>query len=92
MANKTGTKILGRTESEQNDRKLKKITIFEDSGLKASEIAGDIGKWLVYDGLEEKVVISHADDFVQLVFATFVVGAISAISGTLIKDFGCVFG
>ena len=70
------------------ERKLKKQTIFEDSGLKGSEIAGDIVKWLVYDGLEDKVVVSHADDFLQLVLATFVVGAISAVSGTLIKDFG----
>lgn len=67
---------------------MKKTTIFEDSGLKASEITGDIVKWLVYDGLEDKVVISHADDFVQLVLTTFVVGSIAAISGTMIKDFG----
>ena len=67
---------------------MKKKTIFEDSGLKASEISGDIVKWLVYDGLEDKVVMAHSDDFVTLVFATFVVGAIAAISGTIIKDFG----
>lgn len=83
-----GTKKFGRTESEQNDRKLKKTTIFEDSGLKASEISGDIVKWLVYDSLEDKVMRTYPNDFIQLVFATFVVGSISAVSGSFIKDFG----
>ena len=64
------------------------MTIFEDSGLKASEITGDIVKWLVYDGVENMVVVSHSNDFIQLVFATFVVGSISAVSGSLTKDFG----
>ena len=45
-------------------------------------------KWLVYDGVENMVVVSHSNDFVQLVFATFVVGSISAVSGSLTKDFG----
>ena len=39
------------------------MTIFEDSGLKASEITGDIVKWLVYDGVENMVVVSHSNDF-----------------------------
>lgn len=88
--NYLGTKIAGRTGSElQNKRKSKTEAIFEDSGLKGSEITGDIVKWLVYDSLEDKVMMTlDTSNFAVIVVATFVVGSISAVSSTVIKDVG----
>jgi hypothetical protein len=34
---------------------ISKESILKESGLKGSEISGDIVKWLVYDALEDKV-------------------------------------
>lgn len=64
-------------------------TIFDDSSLKGSEITGDIFKWLVYDSLEENVIDTlDTNNFAVIVVATFVVGSISAVSSTVIKDIG----
>eukprot|EP00596_Hydrurales_sp_CCMP1899_P010482 CAMPEP_0119039296 /NCGR_PEP_ID=MMETSP1177-20130426/8693_1 /TAXON_ID=2985 /ORGANISM="Ochromonas sp, Strain CCMP1899" /LENGTH=320 /DNA_ID=CAMNT_0007002977 /DNA_START=354 /DNA_END=1316 /DNA_ORIENTATION=- len=86
-----GTKAAGRSDSEQNNRKgtldIKKSTILEESGLKGSEISGDIVKWLVYDALEDKVMMNYPDFLIRVVL-TFLVGCVSAISAIIVKDIG----
>jgi hypothetical protein len=73
----------------QNKRGAPTETIFDDSGLKGSEITGDIVKWLVYDSLEDKVMMTlDTHNFAVIVVATFVVGSVSAVSSTVIKDIG----
>ena len=73
----------------QNKRQSATKTIFDDSGLKGSEITGDIVKWLVYDSLEDKVMMTlDTHNFAVIVVATFVVGSISAVSSTVVKDIG----
>ena len=57
--------------------------------MKGSEISGDIVKWLVYGSLEDKVMMAfHSNSFELLVLTTFFVGALSAISGTVVRDIG----
>jgi hypothetical protein len=73
----------------QNKRESPTETIFDDSGLKGSEITGDIVKWLVYDSLEDKVMMTlDTHNFAVIVVVTFVVGSVSAVSSTVIKDIG----
>ena len=57
--------------------------------MKGSEISGDIVKWLVYGSLEDKVMMAfHSNSFELLVLTTFFVGALSAVSGTVVRDIG----
>jgi hypothetical protein len=61
----------------------------ERQGLKASEIAGDVSKWLIYDYLEDRCreVIDPDRDFVQLVLVTFFIGCVAATAATALKAF-----
>ena len=87
------TKKAGRSSSCKRDSLLSGSDAnysdmkFQDE-LKGSEIAGDITKWIVYDGLEDLIHDKSDDHFATVVLATFFIGCFSALVSTAVKDFG----